>query len=170
MDADVVSFFSERAAERTLGIEKNPERTGSDARETLNVEKMPEIRNPPVIRILNQSDEILNGFLLTELATYPIVHLIPLMIEAYQETLVLLKLLSLINTDAKIQAVAELPDGKALLISCMGNDDWQVRARVIQVLSKIPSKWATKLIHNACMDYDIRVRMQAIEVVRQQFE
>ena len=61
-----------------------------------------------------------------------------------------------------------LDDGKALLISCMGDDDWQIRAQTVQILANLSSNWAVKLIHHACMDYDIRVRMEAIEIVRRQ--
>jgi HEAT repeat protein len=132
--------------------------------------KAPELGYPLVVQALTVKDGSSSDDFLAELAAHPIQYLLAFMIKGCQDPKVCLKLLALLDTKEKIRAIAEIEDGQALLISCMGNDHWQIRAKTVQILGSVPAHWALQLIHHACMDYDLQVRTEAIEIVRRRLK
>jgi HEAT repeat protein len=121
-------------------------------------------------QLLSQANGSSLDPMLAELKNFSTRELLRLISESDQESENLPRLLQLLDTPQRMKEIAELNDGKALLISCMGHSHWQVRVQTVRLLSYLPFEWSLRLIHHACMDYNTEVRYQAIEIVQRQLK
>ena len=121
-------------------------------------------------QLLSQANGSSLDSMLAELENFSTRELLRLISEVDPDSENLTRLLQLLDTPERMKEIAELNDGKALLISCMGHSHWQVRVQTVRLLSYLPFEWALRLIHHACMDYNTEVRYQAIEIVQRQLK
>ena len=128
-------------------------------------EKNPQVGIPLAVKILRQADESAQNSLLSELFCCPTPILFSLIVALFSITNIKLKLLTLLTSPNRIAGLLELGESKALLISCIGDDDWQVRLQTLSILGLLHAPWSAQLILQACMDYNVDVRAAAIQLV-----
>jgi hypothetical protein len=129
-------------------------------------EKNPQAGIPLAVEVLRQTDEAMQDPLLNELGCCPTPILLSLIMALFSVTRIKLKLLTLLTSPDLIPALLELEDGKALLISCIGDEDWQIRRQTLNILGPLHAAWSARLILHACMDYNVEVRATAFQLVQ----
>ena len=129
-------------------------------------DKTPQVGIPLASRILKQNEKPLVDLLKVELAHCKISTLLSLLFEISDSTYLRKLMLSVLNSSEKKDELNELGENKALMISCMGDDDAQIRLETVHLLKNLPVVWARRLMLRACIDENIAVRTAAIEVVR----
>jgi HEAT repeat protein len=130
-------------------------------------EKNPQAGIPLAVNALRktEADVSTQDTLLSELFCCPTSILLSLIVALFSITSLKLKLLTLLTSPNRIAEVLELGDGKALLISCIGDDDWQIRLQTVNILGLLHTPWSTRLILQACMDYNVDVRATAFQLM-----
>ena len=129
-------------------------------------EKNPQVGLPLAVEVLRQTDEAMQAPLLSELGCCPTPILLSLIVALFSVTSIKLKLLTLLTSPDRIAGLLELGDGKALMISCIGDEDWQIRLQTLNILGLLHATWSARLILHACMDYNVEVRATAFQLVQ----